>query len=350
MSRRKKVLRLLGFIVVFMILVQFCDFLFRPYGTTEFLLRNVGKKDQNYDFIIVGASHATYAYDPQTISDNLGVNAFTLAIPNESVNESIDVLKYALETNDVKTVLFDVDWQYFWTGVGESGQLNESKFYAYTPFSMTKISEFFRNASTLDVRGAISGRAAYSLNPSDVLHNVKVKFSDSYKNATIEEVNTTGMPDEYMGRGWFRAPDDSSEPGGQEYVDMMAGHSNETFSSKIFDHMREIKKICDEHGVNLVCFTVPTTDYAMSKWNVENIHTQMADFFDSEGIDWYDGYYMKQSVFPRTTLDYRDLEGHICGSAGTRYTQVVTQILQAKENGTYVESDFFDPMPGGDEQ
>ena len=350
MSVRKKVLRLVAFFAVFFILVQICDYVFRPYGATEFLLRNVGKKDEDYDFIIVGSSHAAYAYDPQVITDSLGVNAFTLAIPGETINQSVDVVKYAIETNDVKTVLFDVDWQYFWNDQTESGQLNETKFYALTPLSITKFTELLRNCNTYDICGAISGRAIYQLTPDEILSNLRVKASDSYKNATIDEVNRTGMPDNYMGRGWFSAPDMTEDPSGKKYVDKMTAHSQAEFSQKLFDQVTEIKKVCDAHGVKMVCFTVPPSPYAESVWDLSNIHTQLAAYFNSVGLEWYDGYYMKQSVFPRTTRDYRDLEGHITGSAGSRFTKVVAEILQKKADGTYVESDYFETMPGVDTQ
>ena len=350
MSGRKKALRLVAFFAVFFILVQICDFVFMPYGTTEFLLRNVGKKDEDYNFVIVGSSHAAYAYDPQVISDALGVNAYTLAVPGETLNQSIDVIKYAIETNHVETVLFDVDWQYFWNDSTESGQLYETKYFACTPFSITKCTELFRNCNTYDIRGAISGRAIYQLTPEEIRHNLYVKSTDSWKDATIEEVNTKGMPDNYMGRGWFSAPDMTEEPSGKKYVLKMAEHSQAQFSQKMLEQMTEIKKVCDAAGVKLVCFSVPTTPYAESVWDLNNIHTQLATYFKSEGIEWFDGYFMKQSVFPRTTMDYRDLEGHITGSAGSRFTAVVAEILQKKAAGTYVKSDYFEAMPGVDTQ
>ncbi|MGI5990265.1 MAG: hypothetical protein ACOX78_08435 [Lachnospiraceae bacterium] len=350
MSVRKKVLRFVAFFAVFFLLVKGCDYVFMPYGVTEFLLRNVGKEDEDYDFIIVGSSHAAYAYDPQVISDSLDVNAYTLAVPGETVNQSIDVIKYAIETNHVKTVLFDVDWQYFWNEETESGQLYETKYYAVTPMSETKISELFRNCSTYDIRGAISGASIYQLTLREICHNLYVKSTDSYKNATVDEVNKKGMPDNYQGRGWFSAPDMTEDPGGKDYVDSMVDESQSEFAQVQLEKMAEIKNLCDAHGVRLVCFSVPTTPYAESVWDLDNIHTQLASYFDSVGIEWYDGYYLKQSVFPRTNTDFRDLEGHITGSAGSRYTQVVAEIIQKVADGTYVESDYFETMPGVDTQ
>ena len=350
MSGRKKALRLVAFFAVFFVLVKLCDYVFMPYGATEFLLRGVGKKDEDYNFIIAGSSHAAYAYDPQVISDSLGVNAYTLAIPGETLNQSIDVIKYAIETNHVDTVLFDVDWQYFWNDRTETGQLYETKYYACTPFSLTKCTELLRNCNTYDVRGAVSGRAIYQLTPDEIRHNLYVKSTDSWKDATVDEVNTRGMPDNYMGRGWFSAPDMTEEPSGKDYVDKMVKHSRVQFSRKMLEQMTEIKKVCDAHGVKLVCFSVPATPYAESVWDLNNIHTQLASYFKSEGIEWFDGYFMKQSVFPRQTMDYRDLEGHITGSAGSRFTAVVAEILKAKDAGTYVESDYFEAMPGVDTQ
>ena len=135
-----------------------------------------------------------------------------------------------------------------------------------------------------------------------------------------------------------------------EKVEITSSDLTALNNQKMLEQMTEIKKVCDAAGVKLVCFSVPTTPYAESVWDLNNIHTQLATYFKSEGIEWFDGYFMKQSVFPRTTMDYRDLEGHITGSAGSRFTAVVAEILQKKAAGTYVKSDYFEAMPGVDTQ
>ena len=102
-------IRCAGFLVGLAVILGICDFCFAPSGYVRFILHEVNRKDTQYDTIILGASHARSAINPEYLDEELGTNTLNLAIPGETVKDAYYLLKDACESNDVKTVIMDVD-------------------------------------------------------------------------------------------------------------------------------------------------------------------------------------------------------------------------------------------------
>ena len=93
---------------------------------------NVNEDDENYDTIVLGASHARSAIDPAKIDSQADTVTLSMAIPGETLKDSYYVLEESCKNNDVKRVIFDVDYQY-WFGPQEEGYFAET--FIYNQFS-----------------------------------------------------------------------------------------------------------------------------------------------------------------------------------------------------------------------
>ena len=76
-SKMKKVLpyiKSLIFIVGLIVIIGVCDYCFAKTGYIHYILQHVNEDDENYDTIVLGASHARSAIDPAKMwTTNIGL-------------------------------------------------------------------------------------------------------------------------------------------------------------------------------------------------------------------------------------------------------------------------------------
>lgn len=85
MKRAVPWIRVAGFIVGLVVLVAIFDYAFAQTGYVRYVLTYFQNSDEDIDTLVLGASHARSAIDPQKIDDVNDTNSFSLAIPGEMV-------------------------------------------------------------------------------------------------------------------------------------------------------------------------------------------------------------------------------------------------------------------------
>lgn len=128
-------------------------------------------------------------------------NAFNLAIPGETVTDSYYLLMESDRHNNVKRVIYDLDYQY-WCNYAER-EFEDCFIYTWLPFSNVKLKYIADNLLTKDFRTVYSKRWAYEISPSAIMNNLKVKSSAAYRNYSMDavEIHDAGGP--YAAKGFF---------------------------------------------------------------------------------------------------------------------------------------------------
>ena len=75
---------------------------FAQTGYVRYVLTYFQNSDEDIDTLVLGASHARSAIDPQKIDDVNDTNSFSLAIPGEMVKDSYYVLQEACRSKKIK--------------------------------------------------------------------------------------------------------------------------------------------------------------------------------------------------------------------------------------------------------
>ena len=112
-------IRVVGFIVGIFIMVVVFDYIFAQSGYVRYVLTYFKNSEDNIDTLVLGASHARSAIDPEKIDEVNDTNSFSLAIPGETVKDSYYVLEEACRSKNIKTVILDIDYQYWMNPQGE---------------------------------------------------------------------------------------------------------------------------------------------------------------------------------------------------------------------------------------
>ena len=119
-----KYLRTVLFMAVIAGMILIMDYALVPSGYIRYIIHetNNAGNDDGYDNIIIGASHARSAINPVKL-DEAGAsdNAFNLAIPGETVTDSYYLLMESDRNNNVKRVIYDLDYQY-WCNYADLGR------------------------------------------------------------------------------------------------------------------------------------------------------------------------------------------------------------------------------------
>jgi hypothetical protein len=321
-----------------------CDFLFAPSGYVRFILHEVNDSESKYDTIVLGASHARGTYNLQYLDDYVGTNALNLAIPGETVEDSYYILKDACDSNPVKTVYLDVDYQY-WFYEQPQAQFYTAFIYQQMRDFRVKCSYVWDNRQTLDIRNVVVKRLSWETSPSGVKQNLKTKTTSAYRNYTIEAAGVDGVVEgadgPYVGKGFFSRKLSGYLPGGEEYVQSWVKRKDDGLDSSILEQFEKIKEYCDKKGIKLICVTAPITPTSMQLLGMETVHQTLSDYFESEGVEYYDFNMTLMKVFPRADIDYGDREGHIGGEPAEKFSQVFAAFMRDLNNNTLQLSDYF---------
>ena len=184
-------IRCAGFLVGLAVILGICDFCFAPSGYVRFILHEVNRKDTQYDTIILGASHARSAINPEYLDEELGTNTLNLAIPGETVKDAYYLLKDACESNDVKTVIMDVDYQY-WMDEQPQGYFTEPFICQNITNLKVKTEYLLDNWDTIDLRNVLVRRLSWDCTWSSVKQNVSTKMTEAYREYSIEAAGVDG--------------------------------------------------------------------------------------------------------------------------------------------------------------
>lgn len=334
-------IRCVVFLIGFVFLMSLCDYLFAPSGYIRFILHEVNSTQEDYDTIILGSSHGRSAINPEKIDEQLGWNTINYSIPGSTVKDSYYLLKEACEKNDVKRVIMDVDYQYWFSGQPK-GEFGEPFIYTQMKFSKAKLEYMLDNMSTMDIRNFVSKRCNYKCSLSTIKNNLILKSKASYKNYEIEGADVRDADGPYIGRGFFSRHVSGYEPGGEWVIQHWAGRENGGLDMDVVSYFGRMKEYCDDNGIELICITSPITPSSMKRLGMSKVYqTFESDLFNAWNVPYYDFNLAKMSVLPRTDKDYGDLEGHMGGNLAEQYSTMLGKLLKDKEAGTLDSNSYF---------
>lgn len=341
MKRAVPWIRVAGFIVGLVVLVAIFDYAFAQTGYVRYVLTYFQNSDEDIDTLVLGASHARSAIDPQKIDDVNDTNSFSLAIPGEMVKDSYYVLQEARRSKKIKTLIFDVDYQY-WMEPQAEGYFQEPFIYNQLSWSSpVKWKYMAENMLNLDVRNAFTKRNVYLCTPSSVKTNISQKRSQEYKNADIYSIEVPDANGPYIGKGFFYREVSGLQPGGDAYVDGWVGRENDGLSEVAVTKFKQIKKFCDDNGIELICVTSPITPSVMKKLGMGTVNDVLSQFFEEQNVPYYNFNKARLSVLDRSDLDYGDKEGHMGGELAEEYSEVLAEVLKGHFSGTLDETKYF---------
>lgn len=336
------------FLVLLAVILKGCDFLFAQTGYVRFIINEAEKEETNYDTIILGASHCRGAIDPAKLDEQLGTNALNMAIPGETVEDSYYILKDVASHNDIKTVIFDVDYQY-WMYEQPTAHFTRSFIYQQLRSPFVKAEYLLNNRDVMDMRNVLATRLSWSISPSSVSRNVSMKTSQAYQDVTIESAYAEngfveGADGPYVGKGFFdrQGTEYGKLPPGADYVSTWVGRSDDALDENVKAVFKKMAEYCSDNGIRLICVTSPITPTIVETLRMDYAHETLTGYITGEcGVEYYDFNDALMSFIPRSDCDYGDQEGHMGGKLAESYSESLGVFLKDAWDGNYDSSKYF---------
>lgn len=341
MKKFKPVLRCVIFLAGLIVIMGVIDFACVQTGYVNYILRNVCVKnnDTDYDTVVIGASHARASSDPEQIDKNAGTYSINMAIPGETVKDSYYVLEETCRTNDIKTVILDIDYQYYFNPPKEGFYTEQFIQCQMSWGSYVKWQYLYDNLKYIDVRNVFTRELVCSYQPSDIKKNIKQKLSKSYKDADIYSLNVDGGT--YAGRGYFYIKPVSGELAGKNLIKSWSVRSKEQVTGYPLKYLNKMIQYCKDNDIDLIAVTSPITPSSVGALHMENVHDTINKLLADNGVTYYDFNMARQDVLPRTDSDFVDKEGHMNGDFAKNYSELLGKVIKEHKEGTKDTDRYF---------
>lgn len=341
MRKFRPYIKCLIFIAGMAVIIGLSDFLFAKTGYINYILRQADSGKEDYQEFVLGASHARCAIDPVKLEKKSGVNTLNMAIPGETIKDSYYLLQELEGHNNVKKVILDIDYNYWYGNLGE-GCFAEPFLYAqYSWKSPVKWKYMAENMDSMDFRNSFTKKFVYEYTFDDIKANVKQKTSEGYKKADIYSLDNSDAGGDYTGEGFFALPLPEGNPVGEDYVKSQIGIEKQDINPYPEKYFRKLVEYCNKNNIELVCVTSPITTSSMKRLGVDEAYRKLTTLFDELNVRYYDFNRARFDVLPRNDKDYIDKEGHMGGELAYRYSEVLSNVLYDDSNGTIDESKYF---------
>lgn len=335
------------FLIVLAAVIAGCDYLFAESGYIRFIFNEVKgtETNTNYDTIILGASHTRCAIDTKYIDEAMGVNAFNMGIPGETVDDFYYVLENVCKDNDVKRVIVDVDY-YYWMKGQSQNHFSKSFIYQQIKDPKIKLEYLWNNQSDIDIRNVFSRRLTWKCTFSKAKTNLELKRTEAYKNYEMSAgldtdgyFATAGGP--YVSNGFCYRYRINEVPGNPEYIATMKGNAAKELDTTVIEQFEHFLEYCKNNNIEVVCIESPITPDAFKDAGVDRATTKLKELFDSYGVAYYDFNKALMTALPRDDSAYVDAEGHMYGEFAEMYSEVLANVLKEHFDGTLEESRYF---------
>lgn len=336
MRNFKNILKCTIFVAIVCVVFGICDFVFVPSGYVRFILHTLNSPEENYDCVILGASHGRSAINPYKLDEVLGTNTINVCIPSETVEDSYYLLKESDRNNDIKKVILDLDYQY-WYDLAENDFSDAFIYYQMEP-SKVKAEYFLKNLVKQDFRITCTRWSNYINNFSGIKNNISIKSTDEYKNYDVSGAVVKGADGPYVGKGFFyRGP---GGHGARGLVPKYTWNEN-TVDQKVVGWFEKIIEYCKTNDIELVCITSTITPATVLTKTAEDSAVFFNKLTQEHGVEYYDFNLLRQNVMSRTNLDFGDWDGHMCGELADRYSTIVASVIQDGNDGKMDRTKYF---------
>lgn len=336
MHNFKPILRCIIFVFLCILINAAIKFALMPPSYTRVILNELNNSDTSYDCVILGASHGRSGINPYEIDKKLQVNSINMCIPSESIEDSYYLLKESCRKNTPKTVILDLDYQYWYNLI--RSDYGATFIYDQLSLSPIKSEYIIRNLLDKDFRVFLTRWSNYTYLSSNIKSNLKTKLSKAYAEYDINTVNNKDAGGEYVGKGYFNR--NRTEHDGKGSVSKIKWNSAGV-DSTVKTYFNQIVDYCKDNNIKLVCVTSPITPGTLISGQYNQVNEYFTQLCSGLNVEFYDFNLVKSNVLSVSNTDFVDYDGHMCGEFATKYSSVLAQVITDAQDGNIDKNNYF---------
>lgn len=334
MKKRKKLVLAAVFVVLVFLINQLLNYMLVQPGLARTIFYEC--RQGGYECVLLGASHGSYGYSTEEISEKLGLKTMNMCMGGEYMNDAYYVLKYAMEHNKIKVVILDIDYQYLVNQHDESILFN-SVYNAY-PNGFSKLPYFADRMAWEEFRGTFLRWTNYWQCYYMIDQTIEKKRSAAYRNYSPEVVSMNPY-DTYRGNGFiFR--DKAYEKSMTSCIEW----DEQKVSQDECKYIKKIVNLCKKNDIQIVFTSIcqdPETIAAQAE-KFAGADRYIRNMAQELEVPYLNFNCLKFQVFERTTDDFYDREGHMYGETAEQFSSIMGQVVHETLAGTCDENMYFD--------
>ena len=263
----------------------------------------------NYDLIFLGSSRGYCSFNPLIIDNNTELNSYNMCTSFQHIIESLYMFKEILKTQKPKYLVYEIFLPSFNKSPNYYHLFSNAKF-----MSNDMVFQEFKTPKLIDIlypivkyKAFIKKEVENSLLSKKKSKDKSVSWYKGYKSSTKtnDSISITKFPPIYS-----------------------FSNTAVMSTSSIEFYLDELKNLCDNHSVELICIRSPYPPSRLKKDPEYNTGAYFTKFLNSRDISFYDlSFYSKQKY-----SDYDFTDFHHLNSFGAKKTSFdLIEILNARK-------------------
>jgi len=268
------------------------------------------------DMLFIGSSHAYCTFDPEIVDNSLGTTSFNLGSPLQHPDTSYHLLKKALETQNPKTVVFEI----YWDMLDDEFELKQADSVLSAIHDNKFKREFIRDVFPLNekikyyfkpIRYQQDVFAYWDENLTDSvekkLYHKELANTNDKPNTDSEQTTTQGVS-YHKGRGFIYSDIIIPEVEFNE-TNQFVGFDGAKweFDKKQKEYVKKIVELCRENDIEIVFVTAPIANISMEHIkNYHALHEKIASFAEEMDVPYIDYNIVNMEENLLTNENFRD--------------------------------------------
>lgn len=306
---KKKVLKGICFVLIFVVLFFFFQKLLQAKwiasdsensASTSAWIEYRSLEENSLDVLFLGTSHSYFAVDPMYIYDRTGITGYVFGGPGLRMDLTYMNLEDALKTQTPSIVFLDM------SSIQFDFQQEEAKCHKVLdqlPMTRSKLEYAFNTESE-------------EMKPLDVLFpffRYHSRWSDLGKNDFKYVLND--LDDTYIRGHYITYQSKETEFHFYEDVDYVLTDRN-------LDYIKRMKRLCDEKGIQLIFYKIPTPTWYESQSEGAKEIAEMLD------VPWLELFYEVDEIGLDVKADFRDKNNHLNQRGAEKLSAYLAEYIQ----------------------
>lgn len=300
------------------------------HSYTRLMLHEMHSSD-DIDTLIVGGSEVFKAYDPEVLSKATGDRFFNAGSASQQMGGSLAMIKEAERTNDLKTVMLDVDFPR--NQSDEEGALQTYLLTDYMSMSSNKYEYLWKSQGFTGIENDLIPAIHRNGDPVEL---VPEKLSAPYRNWKYDYV--TYGSEAYRGDGFVYSNGHADQNVTYEVEeDIEPGH---IMSDHAMSQLKAITSYCKAHDIQLILVETPYPDATLLKENYQSYIDGVRSFAEKNGLQYWNFNLLKKGYITFGYDDYLDAV-HLNGYGAERFSKTVATVYNGSKYGVTKPDDVF---------
>ena len=319
MRNFKRFLKVLVCVLVVCAVLVFLDLALYP---CTFMRNDVHTvTTQQKDVLILGTSNGKMDLDPDLMLAGTGLTGHNLCVGGEYPVDAFYLTKLAIEKQDPKVVIFELDPGYL-TTEKEKGN-NYLLFYHEFPLSKAKVSYFMDTMLDCDFRAWFFPQYEYPLSYElgklkETLHQkLTGDYDVSYLKGSVQEYHENGFIEKYP-----VAEKDFPRLDPEVFSKAEVKETN-------MDYLDRLVSLCKENDIQLLATTMPLPQRTLHEYadNYNEAWDYFAEFFESHEVPYYNFNREFYKAYSHKAEHYVDWDGHMNGDSAREFSGIFGKIV-----------------------